>query len=430
MKNNNKLSYNYKYLTYIVFCFMPISHIVGNLILNLNIILCGVIFLLHSIINKDWLWCSEKLFKWLIALYIFLIFNSINSIFFKIEHDQIYDGLLRSLGFIKFILLIFSFKLLYYYRIKLSKIFKIWLIITLFIIFDVYFESYFGKNLIGNISPDKTRVVSFFKDELVVGNFILFYGFIIFFYFISKNQLSNNEVILFNLFLFLIILSIFLSGERSNFIKAIILTFVIITFIENKKLLLKKISLILTIIVIVLSTFLLNNNAKTTYLEFFDRVSISKKDGFQKFENIQYFEHYNVAIKIFKDNFFLGTGNKNFRWDCHKSKYFEPQKKLSNKRCSTHPHQVHLEILSEHGIIGYILVIYILFNSIFLNLKFFIKNKFYFECGLMFLLLTLFIPILPSGSLFSSFGGSFFWLTFAMINYRLMKFDKYKKINV
>ena len=429
MKNNNKLYFNYKNLIYIVYCFMPISHIIGNLFLNLNIILCGLIFLSHSVIKKDWSWCDEKLFRWLIYLYIYLIFNSIYSIFFKIEHEYIYDGLLRSLGFIKFILLIFSFRLFDYYKIKFRNIIKIWLIITLIIIFDVYFETYFGKNFIGNISPDQTRIVSFFKDELVVGNFILFYGFIVFFYFISKNQLLNNEIIFYNLFLLLIIISIFLSGERSNFIKAIILTFFIITLIENKKLLLNKIYLILTIFIIVFSTFTLNNNIKTTYLEFFDRMSISK-NGFQKFENIQYFEHYSVAIKIFKDNFFLGTGNKNFRWDCHKSKYFDSQKKLSSKRCSTHPHQVHLEILSEHGVIGYLLIMYILFSFLFLYLKLFIKKKFYFEWGLMVLLLTFFIPILPSGSLFSSFGGSFFWLTFALLNYRLMKIDNYKKINV
>ena len=231
------------------------------------------------------------------------------------------------------------------------------------------------------------------------------------------------------MFLFLILISIFLSGERSNFIKSLIVFLIVITLIENKKLILNKIYLILSIILILSSTLTINNNMKLTYLEFFDRISVSKKEGFQKFENIKYFVHYDAAIKIFKDNFFLGVGNKNFRWDCHKIKYYNPQIKLSHMRCSNHPHQVHLEILSEHGIIGYILIFYILFNFLFLKFKFLISNKFYFEWGLMLLLLIFFIPILPSGSLFSSFGGSFFWLTFSLLNYRLMEIDKFKKIN-
>ena len=41
-----------------------------------------------------------------------------------------------------------------------------------------FFEKFFGQNIIGNVSPDGTRVVSFFKDELVVGAFfILFWLF-------------------------------------------------------------------------------------------------------------------------------------------------------------------------------------------------------------------------------------------------------------
>jgi len=429
MKNNNIFSLNYKYFIYIVFGCIPISHVIGNSMLNLNIILCGLIFLSHSILKKEWSWCGEKLFKWLIILYIFFILNSINSIFFKIDHNNIYGGIIRSFSFIKFVILIFSFRLISIHKIKLDYIIKTWLIITLIIVFDVFFESYFGKNLIGNISPDHTRIVSFFKDELVVGNFILFYGFIIYFYFISKKQLTNIEIIFYNLFLFLILISIFLSGERSNFIKSLIVFLIVITLIENKKLILKKIYLILSILLIISSTLTINNNVKLTYLEFFDRMSVSKKEGFQKFENIKYFVHYDVAIKIFKDNFFIGVGNKNFRWDCHKIKYFDPQIKLSSVRCSNHPHQVHLEILSEHGIIGYILIFYILFNFLFLKFKFLIKNKFHFEWGLMLLLFTFFIPILPSGSLFSSFGGSFFWLTFSLLNYRLDEIDKFKKIN-
>ena len=44
---------------------------------------------------------------------------------------------------------------------------------------------------------------------------------------------------------------------------------------------------------------------------------------------------------------------KNFRYESGKSKYL--MKTCSNKiRQSTHPHQIHLEFLSETGLFGYL----------------------------------------------------------------------------
>ena len=173
--------------------------------------------------------------------------------------------------------------------------------------------------------------------------------------------------------------------------------------------------------------YFLNENIKNRYNEFYQRIITSEKVGLNKLENIKYFSHYKVAIEIFKDNLILGVGNKNFRWDCHKTKYKNQNELFSTRRCSTHPHQVHLEILSEHGLIGYILIAYIFIKFIFSKLGYMIKNKFIFEYGLSFILLIFFTPLIPSGSIFSSYSGSFFWLILSILNYRLIFLNKLKK---
>ena len=66
-----------------------------------------------------------------------------------------------------------------------------WSCIIVFIIFDIFFESIFGHNIIGNESPDKTRIVSFFKDETVVGALILCFGYIITTYNLHENVKLN-----------------------------------------------------------------------------------------------------------------------------------------------------------------------------------------------------------------------------------------------
>ena len=202
----NQLSYNplsklnYNLYIYFIFSFLPISHILGNTILNGNIILCNIVLLIYSIKNRDWNWVKSDLFKWLLILYFYLVFNSLYSIIFKIDHEHVQSGLLRSLGFIKYVIFTFSFYALTKLNNKIDKIIKFWFLITLIIIIDVFFEKYFGKNLIGNVSPNQSRIVSFFKDELVVGNFVLSYGFITFFYFISKNNIKFKNVTFLNTF--------------------------------------------------------------------------------------------------------------------------------------------------------------------------------------------------------------------------------------
>tara|TARA_B100001093_G_scaffold398684_1_gene386051 strand:- start:351 stop:920 length:570 start_codon:yes stop_codon:yes gene_type:complete len=182
----------------------------------------------------------------------------------------------------------------------------------------------------------------------------------------------------------------------------------------------------LIIIASLFSAYFLNENIKERYNEVYKRIIISEKKGLNKFENIKYFSHYKVALEIFKDNLVLGVGNKNFRWDCHKTKYKNQNELFSAQRCSTHPHQVHLEILSEHGLVGYILIAYIFVKFIFSKLRYMIKNKLIFEYGLSFLLLIFFTPVIPSGSLFSSYSGSFFWLIVSILNYRLIFLNKLK----
>ena len=70
--------------------------------------------------------------------------------------------------------------------------------------------------------------------------------------------------------------------------------------------------------------------------------------------NNQHFLHYYVAAKIFYDNPIFGSGAKTFRYESQKNRYNDSQDLHGG---STHPHQFHFEILSELGIIGYILII-------------------------------------------------------------------------
>ena len=66
----------------------------------------------------------------------------------------------------------------------------------------------------------------------------------------------------------------------------------------------------------------------------------------------------------------------------------------------THPHQVYVEFLAEHRLIGTTILLFAFFFLMFKNLKIMILSQNYIQIGALLYLLLTFIPLLPSGSFF------------------------------
>jgi O-antigen ligase len=99
------------------------------------------------------------------------------------------------------------------------------------------------------------------------------------------------------------------------------------------------------------------------------------------------------------------------------------------KGCSTHPHNAFLEILSEQGLFGLVILNIIIFYILkkILTLKFTnkdVRNKF-FLTGALFL--CFYFPFKPTGSLFSTWLGS---ITFLVYSFYLFFLEKNKSINL
>ena len=141
--------------------------------------------------------------------------------------------------------------------------------------------------------------------------------------------------------------------------------------------------------------------------------------------NTSYFIHFKTAYAIFDNHKVFGSGAKSFRHECFdlfKYDHIEINPKI---RCRTHPHNIHLEILSDTGIIGYIL-----FISTFLSLLIFIfKNHYCRENLFLIIPILLFLfPLRTSGSFFGSIYGGLFWYQVIILiiytNKNLQKFLK------
>ena len=85
-----------------------------------------------------------------------------------------------------------------------------------------------------------------------------------------------------------------------------------------------------------------------------------------------------------------------------------------NYICTTHPHQTYLEFLSEHGIFGTTVLLLIFYLLIFSKFKLFIKSYKNIQLGTFIYLLFAFSPFLPSGSFFSDYSITLFFINMSI----------------
>ncbi len=402
---NNKINILSKINFYLI-SFLPLGLLVGTLVSNIFVILISFIFITDQIVKKDSFIIKNHNFYFLIIIYFYLILNSI----FISENT---DSIIRSVGFIRFILL--SFAIYYYFNFFSKKILKFWILTFFIVSIDITFEFIFGHNILGFSSNYPGRIASFTGDELKIGGY--YFGFISICLLFLKNK--NKKYTLFLAIIFLTIA--LLIGERSNFIKILIM-FILYFIFFIKLSYIKKIIIVSLIITIPLILIFNSHSFKTRYYNhifgfYSENLKENKKIDLDLIiRNNEHLILYNTAIGIFLEKPLFGSGIKNFRNESQLIKRKYPEKIYSP---SNHPHQFHFEILSELGVIGYILILSNFFYVIFINRKLF--NNFFKQNSFLFIFATL-IPILPSGSFFTSFAATIFWINYSfLINGKINK---------
>jgi O-antigen ligase len=392
-------------LTFIFVAFLPFSLFLGSAIINSFVILCSIFFILEISKKNDYF--NEKKNIFLLSFFVlYLIFNSIFISKVPVE------SLERSLGVIRFLILIMAVS--HIIILKKSKyeqlLYKIWFIIFIITTADLIFEYFFGHNILGYKSYMPGRLSGFLNQELKIGNY--YYGFILFAISYSIYNFKNKiSFALFGIFFFTSII----IGERANFIRIFIMMIIFLFFIEKK--LFRKIIYISLFFIILIFTF---KDTKVKSRIFDQTIGIlgnTKYDLTKSILNTQYGAHYYAAIKIFEENKMFGVGIKNFRYVSGDPKFQNTNNESvwSKHSWAPHPHQYHLEFLSETGIVGYAIFILTFFYLIFKSFINFKKNNNLYQLSAILFIITSLIPIIPTGSFFSPYGATIFWINCAIM---------------
>ena len=392
-------------LLFFSFSVYPISFLIGNFVINLFLAIFFFLFSIGLFYNKFKVYNQNKI---LIYILLFLFASLIINLIFSKNFDL---TLPRVLKFILIIGSILSFKQLVisYNEKELNSLYKIWTIIFFIVIIDLIFELIFKSNIIGLSSKIPGRLSSFTGKEMIIGHYFSAFCLI----FMSYIHLNFKKITIgFFVALFFIVLS-FLIGERSNFFKTLIILSAFIFFIYDIKLKYKILSFSIIIILFV-SIINFNESYKNRYFKQFSKVLAKNGISFY-LENSIYGAHYNVAKEIFKDNPIFGVGIKNFRIESFSNKYDNLNHKYNTQRGNTHPHQIHYELLAETGLVGYLTFMSFILISLYFFFKSYKKNRNIYQfSGMLFVLVNL-IPLLPSGSFFSTYSAGLFWINYSIM---------------
>ena len=392
----------------ILVAFLPASLLAPSGILNVWSVLISILFIAHIFKNKEYKFFNNNFFYILVFFWGSLIVN----LFFTSNLD---GSILRAVGFGKFIIFVYAIK----YVISFKKfkyenfIYKIWFVIFCTVTFDLIFQYTFGFNTLGFTSPWSARLSSFLNQELKVGLYYYAFAFLAISYF--ANIIKKKNIIFFLIILFFI--TSFLIGERSSFIKMSLITILFFLISFGLKNIFKKIIIFTICILITILAISKSEDFKLRYYHQLAKPIFSK--GILGYVNqTQYGAHYRTAIKIFKNYPYFGIGLKNFRNESPKEKYIDDTLH-NNIRATTHPHQLHLELLSETGIFGYFSFLIFIIYSLTVSIKNYLttRNK-YQLASILFVIINL-LPLIPSGSFFTSYAATIFWINYAvMITYK------------
>ncbi len=431
--------YNKTYLINLLFSFIPISFIAGNLILNLNILLLIIttITVYKTEIIRIKIFFLDKIIIIFFA-YAFCVglFNNLYSYYFDSSSNDL-GILVKTFFYMRYLVFYFIIRFLVDRDLINFKLFFLFCAASsLFVCLDLIYQFNFGKDILGFAATPR-RMSGPFGDELIAGGYLQRFSIFSFFLFPFFYKIKNKRSIYLIVFILstLTIFGLIVAGNRMPFILFLLMILLIFLFEEKIR------KFIIIYLVCAISIFLIayNLNAnikkhfgifKTKIVKIINVFSESNVVSEKDFENI-YLDNVkmdmnNYVIKIGDKQFFMnsthikefysgyrtwlqnkftGGGIKSFKYNCPKT----------FKNCGSHPHNYYLEIFADLGLIGFIFLNFIFGAVIYISFikKYFLNSNFS-ENKLMIPFIFLFIvevfPLKTTGSFFTTGNATFIFL--------------------
>lgn len=397
---------------------IPLAILSGPAIPDILVSSSGILFIILSLKYRLFNYYKSFFFIIFLIFYFLIILSSFLSsdILFSLESSLFYFRFGIFALNIWFVIENTNKKFLFLFTISIT--------LSIIIAFTSGYIQYLS--LIQDFNINSFRVSGIFDDELVLGSFIsrimpISIG-LIFLSFFKKNK-TKIFYYLISIYFFLSVLITIISGERAAIINIILLSILLIIFIDLK-LKFKFIILFSIVTTFVTIVFLDDRIYNRLILKTYNDLIIEENQSNEKLE-IYYVSkehHYGAltAINMFKKNIFIGIGPKMFRKECLNKEYLENIDYGGS--CFMHPHNSYLQLLAEVGIVPTMILFSLFFFIIYKMIKTYSFKKNYFNKNIInlefYLYVTLFItlwPINQNGNFFNNWLNVIYYLPVGII---------------
>ena len=423
---SDKLEKNY---FSILTAFLPLSFIAGNLIINLNIILLilsAILFFKKKLLSLNFLLVDKLILFYFLIIIFTGFYNDVQITIFHEEFSNFRGSFyttIKSLLFFKYLFFYIVLRYLIEQNILKLKFFFIFCsLASLFVCFDIFFQFFNGKDIFGFSSSQSGRKLGGpFGDELIAGGYIQRFSLFAFFTIpiFFKNSLSKFQIYIIPLLLIIFIFGIILSGNRMPFLLYLMLLTLVLLFQKQTRKFF--IPFILVITVIFLLAFNFNSKIKANFKNLYFQVDgirtvlFTDDKSFKKINS--YLTEFSTFYDTWKTNKYIGGGIKNFRFYCHKRENIDKNSKFI---CNMHPHNYYMEILTETGLLGFLVLTYIFLIT--LNITFY--KKYFSKISLqnnnliipyIFLFFVEIFPVKSTGSFFTTGNTTYLFLILGIL---------------
>ena len=405
---------NVKLINYLI-ALIPLSLILGNLIVNINIILICIVGIV--IFGKETFRVKKNYDILISFFFIYVIIVTATNNIPKFDLSPKYqENLLKSVFNLRFLLLFFVINaLIKNDKLNLKPFLYSASFLSLLISIDLIIQVAFGKNLIG-LEITAYRPSGFFGSEHIAGGYLQKFALFLLFWFAYKNKNDLRFLIIVSLFF----IPILIAGNRMPIL--IFLSSIFLYLLIEKKIKIIFFFLLISTILILFSLKFPLVNRLDVHLRNFGNVTLelfykapklfyenNYNDEPVLFGRSGYLIHFNSGIQIWKENKIFGKGLKSFPLNCKYDDY---------QTCNTHPHNYIIEIMLDTGLLGLIIIysVFLIGLTNFLKFYFLKYNERIKLLTLPFFLIIFFefFPFRSTGSFFTTSVSTIIFLFLAV----------------
>lgn len=373
---------------------------------DITIVLISFLFLYHSYKNIGWHWIKEKWFCFALIFTIYCL--TINSAM-SIEPNE---TLAYSLFFIRWP--IFAMALSYWILNdiqSLKKFFVSMTVVLFFIIFDTWWQFFFEQDIFGFEKFSADRLTGPFKSPHV-GMWLAKLAMLppLFLILYNKYKLKEQEnYLIYSFFIIstMLLLSVFITGERMSLLLTLASFFILFMgFIFAKLFSFKKVTILFIISCIAILIFAYSF-PDTTQRAFFSSI-----EKILNWKTSDYGIVWQSAYDVWMQSPIFGVGLHKYREACENlGIYGMSYLQAIGPGVCFHPHNITLQLLSETGLIGFILFYLMVTVLAFTSLKFYYRERLWLSFALVFnIIFICFLPIASGTSFFANKYGAIIWL--------------------